>query len=111
MGWLRGIWGSLDLSPPSPAVMREGAIGLRHFVSVLTLLDGVAPVVRRIEQFARQPFSHCFFTALARGRDDPANAQRLTARGAHFDRHLVRGTADAAGAHLDRGHHVVERLL
>ena len=31
--------------------------------------------------------------------------------GAHFDRHLIGGAADAARAHLDRGHHVVERLL
>ena len=29
---------------------------------------------------------------------------------AHFDRHLVGGAADAAGLHLDRGLHVVERL-
>jgi len=54
---------------------------------------------------------HCLFVALARRRDDPADAERLTPRRPHFDRHLIGGAADAAGAHFDRRHDVVERLL
>ena len=31
--------------------------------------------------------------------------------GPHFDRHLIRGTTDAARTHLERGLHVVERFV
>src|SRR6516165_7543174 len=41
----------------------------------------------------------------------PADAERLAPRGAHLDRHLVGSAADAARTYLDRGHHIVERLL
>src|SRR5215467_13987792 len=91
--------------------MRECAVGFRHLVRILALLDGAPPVVRRIEQLGREPLGHGFFIALARGRNDPADAERLTARRSNFHRHLVGGAADAPRAHLDRRHDVVERLL
>src|SRR5262249_11305881 len=62
---------------PSPAVMRERAVGLSHLVRILALLDGAPPVVRRIEQLSREPLGHGFLVALARGRNDPADAERL----------------------------------
>src|SRR5688572_12488553 len=112
MGWARGMGGlSSSFRSPLPAIMRERAIGFRHPVRVFAFLDGVPPVIRRIEQLSREPLGHGLFVALARGRDDPADAERLAAREAHFHRHLVGGAADAAGAHLDRWHDVVERLL
>src|SRR5579885_516272 len=111
MGWLRGIRGPWILSPPSPAVMREGAVGLCHFVRVLALLDGVSPVVGCIKQLCREPLGHRFLIALACRRNDPADAQRLPSRGAHFDWYLVGSAAHAARADLDRGHYIVERLL
>ena len=39
---------------------------------------------------------HRFFIAFACGDDDPADAERLTAVGAHLDRNLVGRAADAA---------------
>src|SRR5262245_38409245 len=91
--------------------MRERTVGLSHPVRVLALLDRVSPAVGCVEQLAREPLRHRLFVALARGGDDPPNAQRLPARRAHFDRHLIGGAADAPRAHLDRRHDVVERLL
>src|SRR5450631_1925615 len=82
--------------------MREGPVGFRHLVGVLALLDGVSPVIGCVEQLGREPFGHRLFVALARGRDDPANAERLPARRAHFHRHLISGAADAPRAHFDR---------
>src|ERR1051326_3274344 len=98
-------------SPTSPAVMREGAVRLRHPMGVLALLDGVSPVVRSIQQLGREPVGHGLLVALARRGNDPADAERLAARGPHLDRHLVGGAPDAPRAHLYRRHYVVERLL
>src|SRR5713101_10072507 len=101
MGWLRGMAAkSLISVRPSPAIMRKRPVGLGHAVRVLALLDGISPAVGCIEQLGREPLRHRLFIALARGRDDPADAERLTAHGANLDRHLVGGAADAAGTHL-----------
>src|SRR5580704_2344543 len=102
MGWVRGIFRVPSLSPASPAIVRERTIGFRHPVRVLALLYGVPPVIGRIEQFRGKPLGHRFFVAFARGRDDPANTERLTPRRTHFDRHLVGGAAAAPRAHFDR---------
>src|SRR5690242_21917500 len=83
-----------------PAIMREGAVGFRHLVHVFTLLDGIPPVVRRIEQLCRKPLGHCLLVTVARGRNDPADAERLPAHRADLDRNLVGGAADTAGADL-----------
>src|SRR5215469_18558960 len=107
MGWLRGMKPSLW----SPAIMREGAIGFRHAMRVLPLLDGVSPVVRCIEQLGREPLRHRLLVTLTRSRDDPADAERLPAHRAHLDWNLIGGAADAARAHLDRRHDIVEGLL
>ena len=42
--------------------------------------------------------------------DDPADRQRLAAIGAHFDRHLIGGAADAARTHFNRRRDILERL-
>src|SRR5712671_8145437 len=111
MGWLRGMAAkSLISVRPSPAIMRKRPVGLGHAVRILALLDGVSPAVGRVEQFGREPLGHCLFVALARGRDDPADAERLPTRRANLDRHLVGRAADAPGAYLDRRHDVFERL-
>src|SRR6185312_13021910 len=79
----------------SPAIMREGAVGFRHLVHVFTLLDGIPPVVRRVEQLCRKPLGHGLLIAVARCCNDPADAERLPADGADFDRNLVCGATDA----------------
>ena len=63
-----------------PAIVRECAVGFSHPVRVLALLDRVPPVIRRIEQLAREPLGHCLFVALARRGDDPADACLLYTR-------------------------------
>ena len=58
--------------------MREGPVCFRHLVGVFALLDRVAAVVGCIEQLGGEPLGHCFFVAVARGRDDPADGESLT---------------------------------
>ena len=48
----------------------------------------------------RRP-GHGRLVAAARGGDEPADGERAGAIGAHFDRHLIGGAADAARAHFD----------
>src|SRR6266851_6390840 len=99
MGWTRAISRSCS---PLPAIVRESAVRFRHAVRVFALLDSVAAAVGGVEQFGGEPLHHGLFVAVARGRDDPADAERLTAVGANFDRHLIGGAADAPRAHFDR---------
>src|SRR6202022_2420436 len=87
---------------PLPAIVREGAVGFRHPMHVFTLLDGVSPAIRRVEQLGREPLRHRLFVAFARGRNQPANSERLPAHRADFDRHLIGGAADAARTYFDR---------
>src|SRR4030095_2941471 len=94
-----------------PAVVREGAVRFRHAVRVLALLDRIAAVLRRVHQLARQAGRHRFFRAGARRRNEPADGQSLGALGAHLDRNLVGGAADAAAADLDARLHIVERIM
>src|SRR5258708_29320939 len=87
---------------PSPAIVREGTVGFRHPMHVFTLLDGVPPAIRRVEQLGREPLRHRLLIAFARSRNQPADPKRLPAHGPHFDRHLVGGAADAARTYFDR---------
>src|SRR5215470_12842717 len=80
--------------------MRKRPVGLGHAMRVLALLDGVSPAVGCIEQLRREPFRHRLFIALARGRDDPADPERLPAGGAHLDRHLVGRATDFLPARM-----------
>src|SRR3954471_10882569 len=91
--------------------MREGTVGFRHPVHVFTLLDGVPPVVRRVEQLGREPLRHRLFVAIARRSNDPADAERLTADQADFDRHLVGGATYATRPDFDGRHDVFQSLL
>src|SRR6185369_16959978 len=82
-----------------------------HAVRLFALLDRAATVLGRLEELGRELARHRVLAALARRLDDPAHRERHAARRAHFDRHLVRGTADAARLHLDGRRDVAERLL
>ena len=77
--------------------MSERLVGLSHAVHFFLALDGCAGVVGGIHQLGGQALSHGLLTALPGEIDDPAQGQRLTALGTNFDRHLVGGTANAAG--------------
>src|SRR5439155_11467158 len=58
-----------------PAVVRERLVGLRHLVSVFSLLHGRAAAVCGVEELAGLPFRHAFLRGPARGFDDPSHAQ------------------------------------
>ena len=91
--------------------MREGAVRFRHAVRVFALLHGVAAVVGRIEQFARQAGRHGVLAATAGRRDQPADRQRLGALRTNLDRHLIGRTTDAAAADLNARLDVVQRIM
>src|SRR5689334_18339321 len=76
-----------------------------------TVPYGAFPVFGCIEGLGRETFGSRLLVTLPCGRDDAANTERLPARRAHFNGHLVGCATDSAGTHLDRWHHVVERLL
>src|SRR6266446_5654636 len=59
-----------------PAVMRERLVGLRHLVSVFSLLHGGPSVVGRVQQLAGQLVGHAALRASARRPDQPPHAQR-----------------------------------
>jgi hypothetical protein len=60
---------------PLKSIVRKGLVRFRHLVDALSLLDGTAPVVRSIENFACQLLPHCFFGPLFRMKNQPANPQ------------------------------------
>src|SRR5688572_25338521 len=107
---LRGVARAI-VSVQLPAIMREGAVGVGHLVGVFALLDGAAAIVGGIHQLARQAALHGGLIAAARGGDQPADGKRTRAIGAHFDRHLVGGTTDAARAHFERRRNILERIV
>src|SRR5919198_6485070 len=79
--WLAGA--------PSPAIVGEGLVGLRHLVRVLAALHARPEAVARIEQLVHQPLLHGLFPARAREADQPAQRQRGRPRRLDLDRHLV----------------------
>src|SRR6516162_2428686 len=100
-------------SPPglSPAIVREGAVCLGHFVGVLTPLDGGPEAVAGIQDLVCQPLDHRLLPALPREADKPAQRQGGGPVRTHLDGHLVGRTTDAAAAHLQGGLDVVESTL
>src|SRR5262245_43635641 len=106
----RGVEPSAPLFPSRllPAVVRERLVGLRHLVSVFTLLHGGAPIVRGVEQLARQLLGHAPLGTPARRADQPPHAEGHAAVGPNLHRHLVRRATDAARLHLDGGLAVVD---
>ena len=79
---------------------------------------GVHPRLHRLAlaaggvvKLAGQPDRHRLAFLASRGLDDPAEGQALAAAVGDLHRHLVVGAAHAAGANLDRGPHVAQRLM
>src|SRR5215210_681842 len=89
------------LTPSLPFVMRESLVGLRHAVRVLFLLDRIAAIVRRVEQFSCEAVGHSLFAAPARVLHNPANGQRAATLLVNLNRHLIGRTADASRLDLD----------
>src|SRR5690349_11147859 len=98
-------------APLSPAVVREGLVGLGHLVGVLATLHRGAEAVGRVEDLVHEALGHGLLTTLARVADEPAQRERRGAVRLDLDRDLVGRTADAAGLDLEGRLDVVERAL
>src|SRR5580765_6048900 len=59
-----------------PAIVSEGLVGLSHLVRVFLLLERPAAKRGRVQDLVRELLAHRLLRALARVRDQPANAQR-----------------------------------
>src|SRR6476661_10674678 len=105
------VWGTVFPSRRSPAVVREGLVGLGHLVGVLALLHSGTEAVGRVEDLVHQPLGHRLLATVRGVADEPAQGQRRLSVGLDLDRDLVGRTADAAGLDLDGGADVVERTL
>eukprot|EP01137_Pigoraptor_chileana_P024036 Opistho-2@91350 len=90
------------------AEVRERLVGLSHAVNFVTLLHGTATAFGGFHQFVGQTQGHRLFTTLLGGLFHPAHGQSQATDRAHLNRHLVVGTANAAGLHFDHGLHVVD---
>src|SRR5690348_5793413 len=102
---------SLKLRGPLPAVVREGLVRLRHTMHVVFLLDGAAAHIRGVVQLICQLFRHALIRPGTGVRNEPAQREAGAAALGHFDRHLIVGTADAAGLYLEQRLHVLDRFL
>src|SRR4029079_8103259 len=96
---------------PSPAVMREGPVGLGHLVHVLAALHGRASTVGGVHDLGHETVRHRVLAPSAREVDQPSHRERGAALRLDLDRYLIRRAADAAGLHLEERSHVVDRLL
>src|SRR5215213_3086355 len=94
-----------------PAVVREGAVGLRHLVHVLAPLDRGARTVGGVHDLGAEALGHRVLATGAREVHEPAHRERRAALRLDLDRHLVGGASDAAGLHLEERADVVDRLL
>src|SRR5512135_1480675 len=91
--------------------MRERLVGLGHLVRLFLAANGATRVVHRVHDLAGEAVRHGLARALARGLDDPAHRERLTAVRADLDWDLVRRATDATRLDLDERRRVAQRLL
>src|ERR1051326_8027552 len=83
--------------------MCKRLVGFRHAVHVFLFLNRRAATVGGVQQFVGQLVHHAFFATLARITHDPADGQRGAPVRIHFHRHLVVGSAYAAGLYFQHG--------
>src|SRR3954449_9391313 len=110
----RGPCGALSRSPyrlSSPAVVREGLVGLGHLVGVLALLHRGTEAVGGVEDLVHQALVHALLATGLGVADQPAQRERGAARALDLDRDLVGRAAHTARLDLDGRLHVVQRTL
>src|SRR6185312_4154191 len=103
-----GLTADLIQKDDLEAEVAEGLVGLGHAVNFVTLFHGAATAFGGLDQFVGQTQGHRLFAALLGRFLDPAHGQGQPAHRAHFDWHLVVGTADTAGLHFHHGLDVVD---
>src|SRR3954469_5239306 len=107
-----GTWRVIARTVPGlPLEMAEGLVGLGHLVGVLAALDGGAEAVHRVHELGGELLGHALAAPLARGLDEPADAERQAAIAPDLDRDLVGCAADAARLDLDDRRRVAEGRL
>src|SRR5918911_1997715 len=94
-----------------PLVMRKRFVGFRHAMRIFFLLDGVAAIVRGVENLSGQPVGHGFLAPPARVTDNPANCERAPPLLVDFDRDLIGRAADPARFDFDCRPDVIHRAL
>src|ERR1044072_4228577 len=77
-----------------PAVVREGAVGLRHLVHVLAPLDRGAGPVGGVHDLGDEALGHRVLATRAREVHEPAHRERRAALRLELDRHLGGGAAE-----------------
>jgi hypothetical protein len=80
-------------------------------VGVFATLDRGTETVRRVKDLVGETLGHRLLAAGLGVAGEPAQREGVRAQWLDLDGHLVRRTTDAARTHLERGAHVVERLL
>ena len=88
--------------------MGESAISLRHLVGVFLLLHDGARIVVGIDDLSGEGILHRNALAAARGRDDPAQCERLLTLERNLDRHLIGGATDPATLHFEARARILE---
>src|SRR3954447_8879413 len=99
------------ISYTSPAIVREGLVGLRHPVDVVLPLVRATLLVGRVENLRGQLVVHLLLAALARERHQPAHGERPGTPLRDLDGNLVVGAADAARPHLEHRRDRLDRAL
>src|SRR3954469_16898611 len=91
--------------------MSKGLIGLCHAVNIVLALPRGSLLLSSVKDLARKPLGHRVLAAVTRVVDHPADRQGAGTTGGNLDRHLIGGTADAAGADLEHRGKLLDRGL
>src|SRR5947209_17823360 len=91
--------------------MSEGFIRLRHFVGLLTFLNGRALSASGVHQFTGEFFRHRVACAGTCRLDEPAHGQGIASISTNIYRNLIGRTTDTTGFHFNCRCCILERLL
>src|SRR6266487_3460430 len=65
---------------PSPSIVRERLVRVRHAMGIVFLLHRITAVVRCIENLTGETIGHCLLATAARVTDHPPDGQAVTPR-------------------------------
>src|SRR6266705_437743 len=85
---------------PSPTVVRDGLVALRHAVHVFLFLHRPATRIGGVNQLIREFVGHRLARPFSRILQQPANRQRLPPKRVHFHWNLVVRAAHAPRLHF-----------
>src|SRR5207302_10657226 len=94
-----------------PAIMREGFIRLRHFVGLLTFLNGRPLSCGSIHQFIGQFLRHRAARASTCRLNKPAHGQSVASISTNIERNLIGRATYTAGFHFNCRCYILKGLL